>query len=491
MRKTFLVVLVLAMLLPGWVDSHAARAQGERAVLVFYYGWFNSGTWGDGRLVDRPTEPYDSADRGAMARHIAQAQVAGIDAFIMSWYGPENAINTAILSGLMDQAAAVGFHVAADVDLGAEFLATPEAVLNALRDLIANRIHHPAYFRYQGQPVIFFWNVGRFTAAQWADLRAQVDPSHDTIWIVEGDSLAYLPVFDGLHLYNIAWSRNPANTAATWAQRTQQAGGIFVATAMPGWDDTAMGRGEAGFATPRNDGAFFRTTFAAAAAVNPAMIAITSWNEYFENTYIEPSQVYGTAYLDIARELIAGYKGGTALPGGSGAGPVATGIVAIPTVGRLNVRQTPAGDAARLAQLTGGERYPVLGRTEDGAWWLVDFGGGQGWISAAYARYEGGDINAAPVTDAAGGASASGVAPLSDGAPTGLRVTAQYNVRVRSTPGSDGEALSTFRWRDEAELLGRNADGSWLLINYNGVTGWVSAAHVSVGGDVNTAPVVP
>ena len=79
---------------------------------------------------------------------------------------------------------------------------------------------------------------------------------------------------------------------------------------------------------------------------------------------------------------------------------------------------------------------------------------------------------------------------VSGGVPTGLIVTAQYNVRMRSTPSSDGEALSTFQWRDEAELLGRNADNSWLLINYNGVIGWVSAAHVSVGGDVNVAPVV-
>ncbi len=491
MRKRILVVLVLTMLLPVLGGPDVVRAQGERVVLAFYYGWFNSGTWSDSRLLDRPAEPYDSADQGAMARQIAQARSAGFDAFVMSWYGPENPLNTAILSGLMDQAAAAGFHVVADVDLGAEFMASPEAVLNTLRDLVANRIHHPGYFRYQGKAVIFFWNVGRFTPAQWNDIRAQIDPNHDTIWIVEGDSLAYLPVFDGLHLYNIAWSRNPANAAASWAQRTRQAGGLFVGTAMPGWNDTAMGRGEDGFATPRNDGAFFRTSFAGAAATDPAMIVITSWNEYFENTYIEPSQGYGSAYLDLARELIAGYKSGAVLPVGAGAAPAATGVVAIPTVGLLNVRQSPSADGARLTQLTGGERYAVLGRTEDGAWWLVDFGGGQGWISAAYARYEGGDINAMPVTDAAGGAAASGAAPVSGGAATGLIVTAQYNIRLRRTPGSEGEALSTFQWRDEAELLGRNADNSWLLVSYNGLVGWVSAAHVSVGGDVNVAPVVP
>jgi hypothetical protein len=30
-----------------------------------------------------------------------------------------------------------------------------------------------------------------------------------------------------------------------------------------------------------------------------------SWNEFVENTYIEPSQAFGTKYLDELRRLIA------------------------------------------------------------------------------------------------------------------------------------------------------------------------------------------
>jgi hypothetical protein len=396
-----LAALVLS-LLPG-SGVPAADAQGTRLVLAFYYGWYNGGTWADGRLIDRPAEPYDSGDRGAMARQIGQAQSAGIDAFVMSWYGPDNAINTAIFESLLDQAASQGFFIAADVDLGsAEFNATPEATLNTLRYLIANLIHRPAYLRYEGKPVIFFWNQGRFTAQQWTDIRAQVDPNHDTIWIAEGDALQYLGVFDGLCLYNIAWSRNPTATAANWAQNVARRNAYWVATAMPGWDDSRMGRGDAAFITARQDGAFFRNTFNAAAASNPHMLIITSWNEYFENSYIEPSQVYGTFYLDLARELIAAYKAGGAPPtapaGGAVPGPqTSAGLVAIPITSTLNVRQAPSPDAARVAQVTLNNRYPLLARNADGSWWLIDYGGGQGWIAAQYARYEGGDINALPV----------------------------------------------------------------------------------------------
>ena len=496
MRKRVYLVLVLALLSTVGVAGlgGVAEAQDERVVLAFYYGWFDGASWGDGRLADHPAEPYSSSDRGAMARQISQAQSAGIDAFVMGWYGPESGINSSILASLMDQAAAQGFRVAVDVDLGAGFNSTFDSILLTMRDLIANRIHHPAYFRYQGKPVIFFWNQGRFSPAQWADIRAQVDPSHDTIWMAEGASaLDYLPTFDGLHLYNIAWSGNPAQTAATWAQRAQQAGAYFAATAMPGWDDTRMGRGEAGFATARNNGAFLRTSFSGAAAANPHLIVITSWNEYFENSHIEPSQAYGSFYLDLTRGLIAAYKsGGTApaAPAGGAVAPAApTGAVAIPTVGRLNVRQAPSISAARLSQVMGGGRYPILGRNGDGTWWLVDFGGGQGWIAARYARYEGGDINAVPVSEAVGGAAPAPSAPVSGGSPTGLIVVAQYNVRVRNAPGTHGAVINIFPWRAQAELVGRNGGGGWLMINYGGVIGWVAADLVIASGDVNVAPI--
>lgn len=397
----FILALVMAALPVGGTPAQAQDA--SRVVLAFYYGWYNAGTWSDGRLADTPAEPYDSGDRTAMARQIAQAQSAGIDAFVMSWYGPASEINTTIFAGLLEQSAAMGFHAAADVDLGSEeFNATTADALNTMQFLIANLIHHPGYYRYNGKPVIFFWNQGRFTAAEWSTIRDTVDPAHDTIWVAEGDALDYLGPFDAINLYNVAWSRNPATTAATWAQRAADAGAYYIATAMPGWDDTRMGRGEAGFATDRQEGAYFRASFEAAAASQPHMIIITSWNEFFEGSYIEPSQNYGTFYLDLARELITAYKSGGLAPSApeGGASPVITGtagIVASPTVDTLNVRSAPSTDGERVGQVTLGGQYPILGRSADGAWWLIDFGGGQGWIASAYARYEGGDINAVPV----------------------------------------------------------------------------------------------
>jgi hypothetical protein len=38
---------------------------------------------------------------------------------------------------------------------------------------------------------------------------------------------------------------------------------------------------------------------------SPDVLGLISWNEFSENSYIEPSQKFGTRYLDVMRELRA------------------------------------------------------------------------------------------------------------------------------------------------------------------------------------------
>jgi len=411
MKRLILVVLLVTVL--PLFPAQAPRpvdAQGSKLVLAYFYGWFNSGQWSSPELVDRPAEPYDSANGDVMARQISQAKSAGIDGFVMSWFGPDEPYTTGVFSGLLGQAAAQGFMAGVDIDMGQDFMSTPESAQNAVSFAVNQLASNPAYLRYNGKPVIFFWKQQRFTVQQWADIRAAVDPNHTTLWIAEGAALEYVGVFDGLNLYNIAWSGSPGGTNATWSNRTQKAGGYFVATAMPGFDESRRGLDREPVVRARGDGYYFRLSFQGAVNSNPHMIIITSWNEFFENSHIEPSANYGTFYLDLARDLISSYKATGSVPtapaapegydlGHSGAPkpPTSpTGVLAAPTASTLNVRQAPSTDAAQVAQVGYPNNYPLLGKTADGSWWLIDFGGGQGWISAAYARYEG-NIGSVPV----------------------------------------------------------------------------------------------
>ena len=121
--------------------------------------------------------------------------------------------------------------------------------------------------------------------------------------------VSYLRVFDGIHPYSVAWSPDPAAQLASYASRARAAGRdkLWVATVMPGYDDTRLGRKD-GFKVDRQGGAYYTRMWRGAIATRPAIVSITSWNEWPEGSYIEPSQLHGDLYLRLTGEMVAAYR---------------------------------------------------------------------------------------------------------------------------------------------------------------------------------------
>ena len=318
----------LGVLLP----EAPARAQEERLVLAFYYAWYDDNTWTYDKVPDMPVSTYRSADRATIERQVGEAQGAGIDAFVQSWYGPGDNPTEQNLNTLLDVAQARGFQATLDFECGSPFMPHIDAVLNGLRHLVGVHAARPAFLRYGDRPVIFFWQQGRYSLEQWAWLRGQVDPAHRTIWIADGDNAAWLDVFDGLHFYNITWrvNTNPSYTATKMRKRVDEynaahgTGRIWVATAMPGYDDTHV-QGRANPYTYGRSPEYYRSTWQAAMASTPEMVIVTSYNEWCEGTMIEPSVTYGRTYLDLTAELAAQYKSASP-PGARAVAPTATPV---------------------------------------------------------------------------------------------------------------------------------------------------------------------
>lgn len=318
--STFLI-LTLFVLIPA---TRLVNAQsGPASVLVYYYAWWSPEAVGPGKSPDWPVNPYHSWDSAVIQQHVAQAASAGIDGLLVAWYGPEETNNQTETNFrvILDQAQANGIKALLSVDLAsAAWFKNTQEIIEGLNYALTVHAQHPAYFRYNGKPVLFFWFQGRYSLADWAAIRQEVDPNHNSIWIAEGAALDALPTFDGLHLYTISWSQNVAGTEATWSSSTRSRGGLWVGTAMPGWDNTYTQQSER-YIRERQEGAFYRETFAAAAASSPSMIVITSWNEWWEGTHIEPSTNYGDFYLHLTAQLIGEYKASGAVAGGGGSAP--------------------------------------------------------------------------------------------------------------------------------------------------------------------------
>jgi len=311
-------LLLLSAIVLG-ASAPIAKAQNERLVLAFYYAWYDKDTaWTSGQLSDQPAQLYDSRDRAAIQRHVAQARSAGIDAFVQSWYGPSGGVNNmteANFAALLDISAQSGFRAAVDFEVISPFFGSASDVQNALIALLAGHARHPAYLKVNGKPVVFFWRQQRFGVDEWAAIREQVDPNHASIWIAEGTDTAYLRVFDGIHLYSVAWSPDPASVLVNFGSKVRRATRelgfrYWVATAMPGYDDTRL-RGAGGLIRPRANGDYYRACFSGAAQSGADWVVITSFNEWPEGTMIEPSVSYGNTYLNLTHELAAAYRSST------------------------------------------------------------------------------------------------------------------------------------------------------------------------------------
>ncbi|MBN1661552.1 MAG: glycoside hydrolase family 99-like domain-containing protein [Anaerolineae bacterium] len=308
------IVLAIAAVIVAAVGVQSrAQASGDRLVLAFYYAWYDQKTWNSGKVPDVPAEPYASANRDAIARHVDQAKGAGIDALVLNWWGKGNPTEKN-LKTLLDVAAEKGFKVAVDFDINSPFM-SPGTYAEHLAHLHSVHANHSAYLRWQGRPVVFFYNVARIPVGTWRNLRDSVDPNHTALWIAEGTDLSYQSVFDGHHLYSIAWRNNvpPAQTLPKWGDRVRKynqehgAAKVWVATVMPGYDDRKARGG--GFVVGRNGGEYYRACWQAAIASRPQWVIVNSFNEWPEGTYVEPSRAYGSAYLDLTREWAARFKG--------------------------------------------------------------------------------------------------------------------------------------------------------------------------------------
>lgn len=519
--KTLSLVVIIFCLMPTAGSGSPALAQESPPVLAFYYAWFDQNTWTSGQSADLPTELYRSADPATIQRHVAQAQSAGIDAFVQSWYGPQTANNQTETNfrALLDVAASSGFKAAVDVETMSSFLADANAVKDALAALLATHAQHPAYLRYQGKPVIFFWRQQRFSVDEWQTIRNQVDPNLTTYWIAEGVDIEYQSVFDGHHLYSIAWASSPADQLAKWGSRIRayetetQTDRLWAATAMPGYDDTRLPREDA-FVVPRRNGDYYRETWRGAVASQPDMIIITSFNEWPEGTHIEPSQAYGNLYLNITRQLVTDLRGAppavpAAIASAQSAAQEPPEEPYIQVEAITNVRQGPSTDFDILGRLPAAGTAPVTGRTETTDWWQIDFDGATGWVSTEVVEFVG-DAESIPVVEAATvpeettepdepedtpDEDTAEPAPAESQAVDTPRVDIPAGgVNVRNGPGLDFDLLGRLEGGESAAVVGRNDTGDWWLVEFEAgenSAAWVADVVVDFVGEAQAVPFTP
>jgi hypothetical protein len=146
----------------------------------------------------------------------------------------------------------------------------------------------------------------------------------------------YWSSVDPLHTPGYAQKLDEFSTAV------HQRGGLWIAPAAPGFDAKLVGGTRV---IPRRDGQTLRLELNAAMDSSPDAIGLISWNEYSENSEVEPSREDGATSLGVLASFEHAKLPSTAdfdssAPAGFHAGPsqfVLLGVLAAILVGSLGV----------------------------------------------------------------------------------------------------------------------------------------------------------
>jgi glycoprotein endo-alpha-1,2-mannosidase len=314
---------------------------------------------------------YDSRQQDVVTQQIAWSTAAGINVWDLEWVMPNDFLDTTIQNTILTNPHIGDLRFAMFYDYAIRFNSdnnlTPDKITTIVSDfqyLAEHYFSHPSYLKLgQGRPVVFFYSslgLNPISAVQQmvAAVRKAMSDGGFNIYLIGDEYYAAVPPdparignWDGIFGYDVyvgysgysddnGYLAQHAKMYGEYQAVAQQLGVDFIPSLMPGFNDRGVRR------TCANNPALARRTSATAPegsmftsflrdlALPQAknnqfkMIHITTFNEWHEDTQLEPSvptaetttdtspsgfqytqglvyQGYGTTYLDILRNEIA------------------------------------------------------------------------------------------------------------------------------------------------------------------------------------------
>jgi len=280
------------------VSEIRSRLTAQRPLVgVHYFMWYLPlNGWGNGLTsvaADAPQPiigPYDSKDTDVISSHIKQIEDAGFDFALVHivFNGPRTWTNAHIF---MDRLS--GHRLNAAVVIDGLYTETPEARAIWVQKVKDEFGGHNHYLRLYGQPLVVV-----FSAELNFDVPGVI--MRNMYW-----TSRYTP---GNNSFNPNTRLEPRDWAF-WSPTPQPLTNGMVPV-IPGYNDAPLGRPQT-MVHPRENGRYYGEQWQRAIALHPELIIVYGWNEYFEQTAIEPTNVWGYRYLELSACYIGHAHRGT------------------------------------------------------------------------------------------------------------------------------------------------------------------------------------
>ena len=339
-------VLATEQVAPGEISAERAAALGagpddfpaHPLVGAHYHVWYPS-NFDQGFLRDAlvpPQQPalgrYHSDDPAVAEQHIEWASAAGIDFFTIDWWPSRPEQNANALSGLLEAENIGDIDVAVFYELwdlgfdpgrGTTQMdpATVDRFADDMEALAATFFDHPSYLRVDGRPVVILYlsrTMAGDVAGAVAAARARLATLGVDVFFI-GDEVFWteprperLRLYDAITAYNLYSSDMPqhrgyasestlvADQLALYEAHRASVGGEvpLLPAVFPGYNDRGVRPSLGHFAIPRRwapdqgEGTLLREMVdrIGRPLLDPRlpMMFVTSWNEWNEDTAIEP-----------------------------------------------------------------------------------------------------------------------------------------------------------------------------------------------------------
>lgn len=279
-------------------------------------------------LLDVPAPPlglYSQDNARTLSTHVEQAAGAGIDGFVVSWSGsgdptqhpsssPFNRRLDLLVRAVHQHNVRTGGHFSLMLGYqGLDNRRVPRPLAHVANDLdyfTRTYASDPAFSvpAYGSKPVVMLLDSRKFTVPDLAALLTTRRASLTLIGDEHGRAewlRGVAPLFDGDGWY---WSAQNPVTNPSGATKLRQLSEqlhaehkLWFSPLSAGYNKSNFGIG--GTCVPRGGGATLRLIYALNAQSSPDGWMLISWNEFFENTYVEPSVRYGATLIQAIRAL--------------------------------------------------------------------------------------------------------------------------------------------------------------------------------------------
>jgi hypothetical protein len=274
------------------------------------------------QIVDIPTEGlYDQTQSDTFLRHVTVASQAGVKGFLADWQGTGYPVQSPASSGynsrldiMVSAVDAYNAEHASSFGLGLAYAAfgdysRPASAIIADLRYFVSRYGKDAAFRngYSARPIVMWLNSRKFSAETVQAVSKAMRPD---VYLLGDETSSSWPrdgqYLDGTSYY---WStQDPWKNSSAASGVGKLAAGVhadgkrWFAPFIAGYNKQLMG----GTCVERRGTQTLTELWRINGATRPEGWFGISWNEFVENTYLEPSKLYGSTYLDALARLIKG-----------------------------------------------------------------------------------------------------------------------------------------------------------------------------------------